>query len=148
MIEIEADIEIAATPEAVWAIMSDPSREHTWMRAVQKADFVGPPRYAEGARMRREGRFLGKRMAWESEIAECVAARRLVFRHVAGSLRGESRWEIEPTAGGTRVRLSSLGPLPRVLSWLRPIAAMGGRAALRADLRRLKGLAEAARSRS
>lgn len=145
MIEIEAEIEIVATAEAVWAIMSDPGREHGWMRAVQKAEFVGAPGYAVGARMRREGRFLGKRMAWESKIAECVAARLLVFRHVAGSVRGESRWEIAPAGAGVRVRLASLGPLPRGLAWLRPIAAMGGRAALRADLRRLKGLVEVPR---
>src|SRR5688572_32193039 len=134
MIEIEAEIEIAAAPDAVWAVMADPKREGTWMRAVQRAEFVGAPAYALGARMRRAGKFLGKAMAWESEIAEYAPARRVVFRHVAGSVQGESRWEIAPAGAGSRVRLASRGPLPRGLSWLRPLAAMAGHAALRADL--------------
>ncbi len=84
MIEIEAEIEIAAAPEAVWAVMSDPAREGAWMRAVQRAEFVGASGYAAGARMRRAGRFLGKALAWESEIAQYTPVRQVVFCHIAG----------------------------------------------------------------
>ncbi len=142
-IDVAAEIAIAAAPDAVWAVMSDPRREPAWMRAVASAEFLGAAGYAVGARMRRRGRFLGKAMAWASEIVECVPGRRLVFRHVAGSVRGESRWEIASADGGSRVRLASTGPLPRGLSLLRPLVAAGARAALRADLRRLKRLVEA-----
>jgi hypothetical protein len=92
--------------------------------------------------MRRSGRFMGKRMVWESEIAVCEPTRRLVFSHVSGSLRGESRWEIAPSPAGARVRLTTEGPLPRGLGFLRPLAAAAARIALRSDLKRLKRLVE------
>ena len=143
-LSVSAEIGVAAPPEAVWRVMSDPRREPGWMRAVERAEFLGEPRYRAGARMRRSGRFMGKRMAWESEIAECAPARRLVFRHVSGSIGGESRWEIEPAPGGATVRLASDGPLPRGIGFLRPLVAAAARLALRADLRRLKSLVEGA----
>ena len=137
-----AEVAIAAEPGRVWTVMTDPSREGRWMRAVRRAEFVGQAGYEPGARMRRSGRFLGKRMEWESEIAECEPDRRIVFRHIAGSLRGESRWEIMRSAGGCTVRLTTEGPLPAGLGFLRPLAEMGARMALRGDLRRLKNLVE------
>jgi uncharacterized membrane protein len=143
MIEIEAEIEIAAPPEAVWAVMSDPGRESAWMKAVRRAEFLGAAGYGPGVRMRRSGRFLGKALAWESEIANYTPARHVLFRHVGGAVKGESRWEVAPAGAGSRVRLASRGPLPRGLAWLRPLAAMAARTALRADLRRLKKLVEA-----
>jgi uncharacterized protein YndB with AHSA1/START domain len=143
MIEVAAEIEIAATPDRVWAVMTDPAHEGEWMRAVRRAEFVaGGAGYASGARMRREGRFLGRSLAWESEIVECEPGRRIAFRHVGGSVQGESHWEITPVGGGSRVRLASAGPLPRGLAFLAPLAAAGARAALRGDLRRLKRLVE------
>src|SRR3954465_7653072 len=119
MITAAAEIEIAAAPEKIWRIMTDAAREGDWMRAVKRADFVGPESgYALGRRMRRVGGFLGFRLAWESELTDVAPHRRLAFRHVAGSLRGESVWEIEPAAGGSRVRLMTKGPAPGPLALL------------------------------
>lgn len=140
ILSVKAEIGIAAPPEAVWRVMTDPLRESAWMRAVERAEFLGEPGYRAGARMRRSGRFMGKRMVWESEIAACEPPRRLAFRHVSGPLRGESRWEIDPAPGGSAVRLVTEGPLPRGLGILRPLAATAARLALRADLKRLQSL--------
>jgi uncharacterized protein YndB with AHSA1/START domain len=144
MIEASAEVEIAASPEEIWRIMTDTAHESAWMRAVRTVEFVGRDGgYETGRRMRRS-RFLGFGIAWESEISEVIPARRLVFRHVAGALRGESRWEIDPLAAGSRVRLVTKGPAAGVLAWAPALATAATRLGLRSDLARLKRLAEAA----
>jgi uncharacterized protein YndB with AHSA1/START domain len=143
MIDVTVTTEIAAPPETVWRMLIDLPREPAWMRAVEEVAFVAPAStYAPGARMRRAGRFLGIRLAWESEITEFVPNSRIVFRH-SGAISGHSRWEVEPTAQGSLVRLTSIGPAPGVLGWLPALARAGVRAGLAGDLKRLKRLVEA-----
>jgi len=144
MIEFSATREIAAPAEHVWRILTDIARESQWMTAVGSVAFIGDPAsYAVGARMRRSGKFLWIELSWESEIVACEPQERIRFRH-SGAIEGESRWEIEPTSGGSRVELWSLGPAPGPLKWLPSFAAYGGRLGLQGDLARLKRLAESA----
>ena len=143
-ITASAETEIAASPETIWQIMTDAAQEGAWMRAVRSAEFIGGGGYAIGSRMRRSGRFLGFPLTWESEISDVFPARRIVFRHVAGALRGESHWEIEPVDGGSRVRLVTKGPAPGPLAWAPALATAMVRRGLEGDLARLKRLAEAA----
>jgi uncharacterized protein YndB with AHSA1/START domain len=143
MVEFSAAIDIAATPETVWRVMTDISREPEWMPAVRASAFIGEPQgYAVGARMRRAARFLWIDMSWESEIVRCEPDSVVVFKHVGGALKGESRWRVTPTEGGCTVVLESEGPAPGPLAWFPALAAAGGRAGLRRDLGRLKRLAE------
>ena len=143
MVEFSAAMDIAAAPEVVWRVMTDVAREPDWMPAVRASAFIGAPQgYAVGARMRRQARFLWIDMSWESEIVRCEADRVIVFKHVGGALRGESRWLVTPTAGGCRVVLASDGPAPGPLARLPALAAAGGRAGLKRDLGRLKRLVE------
>ena len=146
MIEFSATSEIAAPAEHVWRIMTDIARETQWMTAVGSVAFVGDPAsYKVGARMRRSGKFLWIELSWESEIVVGEPMKQIRFRH-SGAIRGESRWEIEPTSAGCRVRLWSLGPAPGPLKWLPGFAAYGGRLGLKGDLARLKRLAESAQA--
>lgn len=143
MIEFSAELEIGAAPDAVWRTMTDPSRESDWMRAVHNVAFVGEAEgYAIGAHMRRSGKFLWMTLSWESEVVAFEPGGLVAFRHVAGALKGESRWELTPTGSGCRVRLASAGPPPGPLTRFPGLAAAAGRAGLRGDLARLKRLVE------
>lgn len=143
MIEFTATTEIAASPAEVWQAMTDVAREPAWMRAVKMVAFVGDPSaYVVGARMRRSGRFLWFDMSWESELVEIEPEKLAVFKHVAGALQGESRWALSPTASGCQVTLASTGPAPGPMAWFPALAAAGGRAGLRGDLKRLKRVVE------
>ena len=142
-VRFSAATDIAAAPEAVWWVMTDVAREPEWMAAVRVATFVGDVQgYEVGARMRRQARFLWIDMSWESEIVRYEADSVIVFKHVGGALKGESRWSVTPTAGGCRVVLESDGPAPGPLAWFPALAAAGGHAGLKRDLARLKRLVE------
>ena len=143
MITFAASTEVAAAPDAVWRVMTDIAREPEWMRAVAEVAFLSDVQaYALGARMHRRGKFLFFDMSWESELVAMEPDRRAVFKHVAGALQGESRWDLAPAAASCTVTLTSTGPAPGPLAWVPAIAAAGGRARLRGDLKRLKALVE------
>lgn len=145
MIAFSATVNIAAAPSAVWAVMTDLAREPEWMRAVGEVSFVGNvTSYEAGARMQRRGHFLWITMSWESEIVAYEPGTLAVFKHVAGSLKGESRWEIDALVSGCRVTLASTGPAPGLFAMFPALARAGGRAGLKGDLARLKKIVEAA----
>lgn len=141
MVEFEASIEMAASPERVWSVLTDIRIEPLWMRACKTVAFTEGDGYRAGSRMERTGRFLGMTLRWRSLVTDVTPNRLIAFRH-DGAVNGESRWELTPSAAGSRVRLWSTGPAPGPFKWFPALAAAGGRAGLNGDLARLKQLAE------
>lgn len=137
MVEFEAQIEIAASPERVWGVLTDIRKESLWMRASKTVAFIDGDGYRAGCRMARTGRFLGMTLRWQSDVTAVEPNRLIAFEH-HGAVKGKSRWEIMPSAAGCRVRLWSTGPAPGPFKWFPALAAAAGKAGLNGDLARLK----------
>lgn len=112
--DIEVSREIAASPSAVYAALTDITRMGEWspecLRAEWNEGFDGP---AEGARFTGHNRNGDKEWSTEAEIVELVPDERFFFHCDSGGYVF-SKWgyAIEPTEGGCRVTEYSQNLLP------------------------------------
>lgn len=97
---ISETIEVAASPEAVFALLADPRRhpEFDGSGTVRQA-LVAPPRLFLGAKFGMSMR-IGLPYAVRNTVVEFDESRQIAWRHFG---RHVWRYQLEPTAGGTRV---------------------------------------------
>ena len=140
-VDVAAEIEIAAAPADVAAVMFDPQRESEWMKAVTGVEVIDPA-LAPGARVRHRGTFLGQELAWTTEVEAVHFPHVLALRIADGPFVGSVRYDIQRSPGGSRVRVRNVGE-PAKFGFL-PAALIEGpmRTAMSADLGRLKALVE------
>lgn len=140
-IDVSVDIEIAANPADVAAIMFDPQRERDWVQAVRDVELIDPA-LAPGAKVRHRGTLLGQDVSWLSEVEAVHFPHILTLRISEGPFTGTVRYEIQRSSGGSRARVRSSGS-PTGLSGL-PAGLVEGpmRSSMAADLLRLKALVE------
>jgi hypothetical protein len=140
-LDVAVDIDVAAPPSAIAAVMFDPHRDPDWIGAVSAVEVVDPA-LAPGARVRRRGQFLGREIEWTTAVESVHFPHALAMRITDGPFAGLVRYEIARTPDGSRVRirntgqLTALGPIPRAL------VEAPMRSALVSDLERLKHLVE------
>jgi Polyketide cyclase / dehydrase and lipid transport len=141
-VDVVVEVEIAADPADVAAVMFDPAREKDWMDAVHSVDLLDPA-LAPGARVRHHGRFLGRALSWITEVETVHFPHVLSLRIGEGPFVGTVRYEIQRSPGGSHVRVRNVGE-PGSLGFL-PTALIEGpmRSAMAGDLERLKALVEA-----
>ena len=137
-VEASAERVVSAPPDAVAAVMFDPLHYARWMKAVERVEPL-PAAGGRPARVRLTARFLGRRIAWETELID-RRADRLHLRIPAGAFRGEVIYEVLPAPEGSRVRITNRGEAPvfRFLPRRMLERAMGK--ALGEDLERLAAL--------
>jgi uncharacterized protein YndB with AHSA1/START domain len=109
---VEKTVEIGAPPEIVWDVLTDVEHWPDWNSGVKSATLDGA--FAAGSRFR-----------WKSgpsRIRSTVeAAERPRLAGWSGKALGARAvhvWQLEPTAGGTRVTTeeSMSGPVPRLFA--------------------------------
>jgi uncharacterized protein YndB with AHSA1/START domain len=144
--EVATSIDIAASPEEVWALVMDPTRLRDWVtihRALHDHD-DGPPR--RGYTMEQTLHLRGVNFKVHWELVACEAGHHAEW-HGRGPARShaETEYRLTPTDGGTRFDYRNefkapLGPLGAIASR----AIVGGQPRREADasLARLKALAE------
>lgn len=142
MIDVEAIIEIAAVPADIAAVMFDPAREAEWVSAVTRVEVIDPA-LVPGARVRHHGRVMSQEFSWTTEVETVHFPHVLALRLSDGPFVGTTRYEIQRSGSGSRVRVRSAGEPGPSLSFV-PAAMVVGplRAAMAADLERLKVLVE------
>lgn len=142
-VDVSAEIEIAAAPTAVAAIMFDPARASEWMAAISAVEVIDPA-LVRGARVRHRGSVLHYDFEWTTEVEAVHFPHLLALRTSDGPLVGTTRFDIQRSAGGSRVRIRSVGELGAGLSAV-PTALVAAplQSAVAADLERLKALVEA-----
>jgi hypothetical protein len=140
-VDVSADIDIAADPADIAAIMFDPQRESEWIQTVQSVELIDPA-MAPGARVRHHGLFLGKKISWTTEVQTVHFPHVLALRVSEGPFEGTVRYEIQRSGSGSRARVRNMGT-PTAFGFL-PAAMIEGpmRSAMTADLVRLKALVE------
>lgn len=106
MAPIVTSIEIARSPEDVFAYVTDPSRLTEWQESLLSSRTEGGGPAAVGSRVtqtRRVGR--GER-TMTSEITEITAPRSWAVRGIDGPVRGMVRGTVEPVDDGERSRVT------------------------------------------
>lgn len=140
MIDLSADIDIAASPAAIAAVMFDPQRTPEWMQAVERVDLHSAA-LAPGARVTHHGTFLGQSLTWTTEVESVHFPHLLTLKVGDGPFVGQTRFSIQRLGDGSRVQVHMRGTLTG-LAALAPASMVVGplQSALAGDLERLKHL--------
>lgn len=143
MIELNAQIEIAAEPTDVAGLMFDPNREAEWIDVVKTVTVIDAG-ISPGARVERTGRLMGHEFSWATEVVAFHFPHMLELRVADAPVEGTVTFHVVRSAGGTTARIRVAGN-PGSLSFL-PVSMITGPATsmLEADLGRLKDLVEQA----
>lgn len=120
MTPVHARIDIAATPDTVWNLVSDVTRMGEWSPeatgAVWKGRATGP---ALGARFTGTNANGSKTWTTSCEVTSCDAGRAFGFRVKAAGLK-VAQWDyrIEPTATGCTVTETWTDDRGALITWL------------------------------
>lgn len=141
MIDVKAEIDIAASPAHIAAVMFDPNRSAEWMDAVRSVE-IHDAALQPGARVTHHGAMMGKQFTWTTEVETVHFPHLLVLKLVDGPLRGTARLGIQRSGDGSRVQIHNTGELHGL--GIVPEFMVSGplKSALVADLERLKTLIE------
>jgi uncharacterized protein YndB with AHSA1/START domain len=111
-------IDIARSPEDVFAYMIDPRLLGTWQDA-EHVEQLTPGPVGVGTRFREVHRVMGRRRVELTEVVTFQPGRRFEIRVVEGP-PVDGRWDFEPIAAGTRLTFT---PTVRVARPFRPVVA-------------------------
>jgi uncharacterized membrane protein len=148
---VEAQVHISAPPRSVWEVISDPSRQLSYMSGITRWEVAGDASEGLGARYRMLLRVGSAEVGGLIEVVEFVEPYELAWTSVTG-VDQRGRWRLRETPGErTKVELrlaygiagSGLG------GWLAEhVAAPTVRAHLRRSVQQLKHVVEADQARA
>jgi uncharacterized protein YndB with AHSA1/START domain len=100
---VERDVEIDASPDAVFPYLVDSAKRLLWMGALRETEQLtdGPP--AVGSRWRDVFEDLGQRLELEAELAVYEPPRRLLVKLRSRAVEATSEQRLEPAGEGTRL---------------------------------------------
>jgi uncharacterized protein YndB with AHSA1/START domain len=134
-------IEIARSPEEVFAYLTDPSKLSTWQDAEEVTELTPGPR-GVGTRLREVHSVLGRRRVEITEFVVYEPGRRFDIHMVDGPPL-DGRWDFAPCPGGTRLTFTPIVRLTGLRRRLEPVMVLATRVVFRRFHRRLKRALEA-----
>ncbi len=153
IIKDEVTVEMAATPERVWSLVSDVTRMGEWSPICARCEWLnGATEPQVGARFTGQSRQRGARWSRESVITASDPGREFAFDTLfRGNVSTRWRYRFEPIPEGTRVSESyEVILMPRWVKTLRRIPGMVDRSSrdarngMQVTLDHLKAAAERA----
>ena len=121
-LSVDHATDVAAPPDAVWAVLADPATRPPWMTELVEVD-AAPGPVQVGDRFDGRSSILFHDFIGASEVTEAEPGRRLTEEVVIGA-RFTSRWDVTTSSGGPAV----LVLLSRVFgSWRRDAGLLGRR---------------------
>ena len=140
-VDVTAEIEIAAAPADVAAVMFDPDRDPEWISAVKRVELIDKA-LQPGARVKRSADFFGHDINWTTEVQDVHFPHVLTLRIIDGPFSGTVAYQIVRQGTGSRVVIRNKGETDK-LAFL-PSAMIEGpmRSGMQADLVRLKQIVE------
>jgi carbon monoxide dehydrogenase subunit G len=125
-------IEIARTPEEVFAYLTDVSNLPAWQAGVKSAT-------VRDGRIEETRSLLGRELHTTLEIVEQEQPSLFTLRALTGPVPFAVRHELEPTEGGTRLTVTAEGDVPGFAAGL---VARRAEKQFRQDFERLKQILE------
>jgi hypothetical protein len=141
-IDVSTWIEVTRPADTVAGLQFDPDHDPRWIGGVDSTERLTHGPLDVGSRVRRLGRFMGRRIEWVMEIVEIVPARRLAMHAVRSPFPMDVTYEIEPSSGGSRVGIRVQGEAYGLFRLFGPLLGPMVRRSVAGDLRRLKALVE------
>jgi hypothetical protein len=135
-IDVTAEVLVRRNRDAVAAYMSDPANDREWIGGVSEARLLGSPPLAEGSRVARVARFLGRRVEYVTEVQRLDPGREVDMKAVEGPFPMRITYSFEDRDGATLVRNRVRGGGVRLVA---PLV----RRNVRRDLERLRERLEA-----
>jgi uncharacterized protein YndB with AHSA1/START domain len=138
MAPIVESIEIARSPEDVFAYVDDFSRHHEWQESIvsTKVETEGPTRV--GTRVTDTRRVPGGPRPVTFEVTEHEPPRKASFRGVNGPVRPVGTITVEPSGGGSRITFQMQLVGHGIGKLMAPFAMMQARKQVPKDQQRLK----------
>jgi uncharacterized protein YndB with AHSA1/START domain len=137
----EVRVTVPATPEEVWAVLSDPETYPEWLAGAQRIQHVDTDFPEPGARFDHEvGPSSDATVADDTEALVDDPPHRLQLEVHAGPVTGMVEFRLQAVAGGTQVRflVSPTGGL----GWALPVLRAAIHVRNRGSLARLTGRCE------
>jgi carbon monoxide dehydrogenase subunit G len=131
-VRAELTIEIARTPEDVFAYLTDVSNLPAWQVGVKSA-------MLRDGRIEERRSLLGRELDTTLEIVEQEQPRLFTLRALGGPVPFTVRHELEPAEDGTRLTVAAEGDVPGFAAGL---LARGAERQFRKDFERLKQILE------
>ena len=128
----ELTIEIARTPEDVFAYLTDVANLPSWQAGVKSAT-------QSDGKIEESRTLFGKEIDTTLEIVEEEAPHLFMLRTLDGPLKLTVRHELEPAGAGTRMTVIAEGDVPGFAAGL---LAKGAERQFRKDFERLKAILE------
>jgi uncharacterized protein YndB with AHSA1/START domain len=100
VVRAELTIEIACSPEEVFAYLTDVANLPVWQSGVHRAEIVGGGEPHAGARIAESRHLLGRELQTTIEIAEYEPPRLFALRALDGPVPFSVRHELEPARAG------------------------------------------------
>jgi carbon monoxide dehydrogenase subunit G len=104
-VRAELTIEVARTPEDVFAYLTDVSNLPSWQSGVKNATL-------RGNRIEESRSLLGRELHTTLEIVEQEVPRIFTLRALDSPVPFTVSHELEPTEGGTRLKVTAEGDVP------------------------------------
>jgi carbon monoxide dehydrogenase subunit G len=142
-VRAELTIEVARTPEDVFAYLTNVSNLPAWQSGVHTAQIedAGAPRI--GARIRESRHMLGRELNMTLEITEYDAPRVFSLRALDSPVPFIVRHELESHQGGTLLTVTAVGDAGLLPGFAAGIMARRAEKQFKKDFERLKRLLEA-----
>ena len=142
----EASVDIAASADAVWRVISDVTRTPEWSPACYRVEWL-----EEGRRFRGYNKLNGARWSRECVVTESEPGKVFAFSTL---FKGEesTRWRYTLAANGDRTRLTEAYEIVAMPFWVRALRRLPGALTkttndtqrnLEQSVARIKALAEA-----
>jgi uncharacterized protein YndB with AHSA1/START domain len=112
-------IEIARSPDDVFAFLTDPSKLATWQDAEEVIQLTPGP-LGVGTRLREVHRALGRRRVEITEFVVYEPGQRFEIRMLDGPPL-DGRWDFEPSPAGTRLTFTPIVRLSGYRKRLEPL---------------------------
>jgi uncharacterized protein YndB with AHSA1/START domain len=113
----QSEVFIAASPEEVWALISDLERGPEWSVVTLQCEITSASRPELGCTYRSVSKFAASKITTEHEIVEWDPPHGMVTRVIKGA-ESAVRWTCERQAGGTLLTMSNEFAVPAALPGL------------------------------
>jgi carbon monoxide dehydrogenase subunit G len=139
-VRAEVVVEIARTPEEVFAYLTDVSNLPSWQSGVHSATLDGE--LQAGARFVESRHMLGRELRTTIEIEGYEPPHLFALRAVDSPVPFRVHHELEPSGGGTRLTVTGEGDAGLLPGFAAGIMAKRAEKQFRKDFERLKRLLE------
>jgi carbon monoxide dehydrogenase subunit G len=132
--------DLAAPPEAVWAVIADYSRGPEWQRGISRVKWTSPEPHGVGSTFEQTTRFMSLERTNTYEVTEHEPGRVTAIKSTSGMDLAVRRVLAPNSIGGTRVTETATGGPGGGARLFSPMMRITMEKNIRADYERLKEL--------